>query len=207
MPGFLVTLLIGFTRSAVLILLLLGSFSASAAAEENRWGFGTDVGVWTGTTNDSVFALGLHLDYYMDRNFSFGGMALFTPVGDLTEIGIAGVAKYHLRFSNGVNLVPFVTGERAGTPHEQLFWRMGLARAALEGVWKMVDTGHGAPGLFNLADDVGEAHNIAAEHPERLAHLLSSWEVWNRRNAEPRWGPGEGLESGEYPHEGADPNE
>jgi hypothetical protein len=107
MPGFLVTLLIGFTRSAVLILLLLGSFSASAAADENRWGFGTDVGVWTGTTNDSVFALGLHLDYYMDRNFSFGGMALFTPVGDLTEIGIAGVAKYHLRFSNGVNLVPF----------------------------------------------------------------------------------------------------
>ena len=75
MPGFLVTLLIGSTRSAVLILLLLGSFSASAAAEENRWGFGTDVGVWTGTTNDSVFALGLHLDYYMDRNFSFGGMA------------------------------------------------------------------------------------------------------------------------------------
>jgi hypothetical protein len=42
----------------------------------------------------------------MDRNFSFGGLAL-TPVADFTQIGMAGVAKYRLRFSNGVNLVPF----------------------------------------------------------------------------------------------------
>jgi hypothetical protein len=51
--------------------------------------------------------MGLGLDYYVDPNFSFGGLVLFTPVGDLTQIAAAGAAKYHLRFNNGVNLVPF----------------------------------------------------------------------------------------------------
>ena len=60
--------------------------------QEARWGFSTDLGLWTGTTNNTTFALGFGLDYYMDQNFSFGGMALFTPVGDLTQIGVAAVA-------------------------------------------------------------------------------------------------------------------
>ncbi len=67
--------------------------------QKTRWGFATDLGLWSGTTNNTTFALGFGLDYYTDQNFSFGGMGLFTPVGDLTQIGIAGVAKYHLRLS------------------------------------------------------------------------------------------------------------
>jgi hypothetical protein len=81
--------------------------TTAAEVKEPRWGFSTDLGLWSGTTNDTTFALGFGLDYYMDQNFSFGGMALFTPVGDLTQIGIAGVAKYHLRLNSGFNLVPF----------------------------------------------------------------------------------------------------
>ncbi|MGQ0809610.1 MAG: hypothetical protein ACT4OO_00085 [Nitrospiraceae bacterium] len=97
-----------------MLLLLVGLIVATslidtgpAVAQENRWGFGTDIGFLSGTTNGTVFALGVNLDYYMDRNFSFGPMMLLTPIGDLTQIALAGVAKYHLRFNNGVNLVPF----------------------------------------------------------------------------------------------------
>lgn len=81
--------------------------TTSAAAEDNRWGFGTDIGFTSGTVNNTVFTLGLNLDYYPDRNFSFGPMLLLSPTGDLTQIAIAGVAKYHVRFNNGFNLVPF----------------------------------------------------------------------------------------------------
>ncbi|MGH7258309.1 MAG: hypothetical protein ACREIM_08020 [Nitrospiraceae bacterium] len=92
---------------SLLFLILLVAPTEYVLAQDNHWGFGTDIGVWTGTTDDSVFAMGLGLDYYMDPNFSFGGLVLFTPVGDLTQVAAAGVAKYHLRFNNGVNLVPF----------------------------------------------------------------------------------------------------
>jgi hypothetical protein len=80
---------------------------ADARAQANQWGFGTDLGFTSGTVNGTVFTLGFNLDYYLDRNFSFGPMMLLSPTGDLTQIAIAGAARYHLRFDNGMNLVPF----------------------------------------------------------------------------------------------------
>lgn len=71
------------------------------------WGFGSDLGLMTGTVNDTVFNLGFNLDYYPDKNFSFGPMMQITPMGDLFQISFAGVGKYHLRLGNGLNLVPF----------------------------------------------------------------------------------------------------
>jgi hypothetical protein len=83
-------------------------WSVSAMADElsNRFGFGTDVGFWSGTTDGTRFAMSFNVDYYVDRAFSIGGMTVFTPVGDLTNIGFAATAKYHYRMGS-VNLVPF----------------------------------------------------------------------------------------------------
>jgi hypothetical protein len=76
-------------------------------AEEGRWGFGSDLGFTSGTVDGTVFTLGFNLDYYVDRNFSFGGMMLLSPAGDLFQVAFAGVAKYHIRLKNGLNIVPF----------------------------------------------------------------------------------------------------
>jgi hypothetical protein len=76
-------------------------------AEQNRWGFGSDLGFTSGTVNGTVFTLGFNLDYYVDRNFSFGPMMLLSPAGDLTQVAFAGVGKYHIRLNNGINIVPF----------------------------------------------------------------------------------------------------
>ena len=78
-----------------------------ARADENRWGFGSDLGLTTGTVNGTVLTLGFNLDYYIDRNFSVGPMMLISPIGDLFQIAFAGVARYHIRLNNGINLVPF----------------------------------------------------------------------------------------------------
>ena len=58
------------------------------------------------------------------------------------------------------------------------------------GDWKFVHSTEGTeqPGpnqtpardmLFNLANDVGEQHDLAAEHPERLAELKKRYETWD----------------------------
>lgn len=80
---------------------------AQAWADENRWGVGSDLGLTTGTVNGTVFALGFNVDYYADRNFSFGPMMQISPTGNLFQIAFAGVGKYHFRLNNGINLVPF----------------------------------------------------------------------------------------------------
>ena len=101
-----------FSRSpirmfALAILLWTVVAPMSARADENRWGFGSDLGLTTGTVDGTAFALGFNLDYYADRNFSFGPMMQISPTGNLFQIAFAGVGKYHLRLNNGINLVPF----------------------------------------------------------------------------------------------------
>jgi hypothetical protein len=101
-----------------------GSETAPAHAAE-KWGFGSDLGLTTGTVDNTVFTLGFNLDYYVDRNFSFGPMMLITPTGDLFQVAFAGVGKYHVRLKNGINIVPF-TG--IGLIHASLDRGAGPAR-------------------------------------------------------------------------------
>ena len=95
--------------SGLLAMLAAGTIAGAphAHANEHRWGFGSDLGLTTGTVDGTVFTLGFNLDYYIDRNFSVGPMMQISPTGDLFQISFAGVARYHFRLDNGINLVPF----------------------------------------------------------------------------------------------------
>ncbi|MGE5711808.1 MAG: hypothetical protein ACM34B_16665 [Nitrospira sp.] len=113
-----------FTVSAFFLLCLAANVSP-AEADENRWGFGSDLGLTTGTVNDTVFTLGLNLDYYLDRNFSVGPMMQVSPMGDLFQISFAGIGRYHFRLNNGINIVPY-TG--IGLTHADLDKGTGAGR-------------------------------------------------------------------------------
>ena len=75
-------------------------------AQENRFGFSTDLGALTGAPDGTHFAMSFGLDYYIDPAFSFGLMTLFTPASELNTYAFAGAAKYHIRFDE-VTIVPF----------------------------------------------------------------------------------------------------
>jgi arylsulfatase A-like enzyme len=75
-----------------------------------------------------------------------------------------------------VNLLPFLTGEKSGRPHEQLFWRSGGAHAARVGDWKLVALRDHDWELYNLANDRTEQHNLASKHPDRVKTLADLWE-------------------------------
>ena len=95
--------------SSLLALLVVGIVvgAPQAQADDNRWGFGSDLGLTSGTVNGTVFTMAFSGDYYIDRNFSVGPMMQISPTGDLFQISFAGVARYHFRLNNGINLVPF----------------------------------------------------------------------------------------------------
>lgn len=94
---------------------------------------------------------------------------------------------------DGVNLLPFLKGQKSGSPHDILFWRsrtMSNNYGARQGDWKYVCSteGEAAPGpkqkpaqemLFNLATDISEQHNLAAEHPDKLAELKQLYAAWS----------------------------
>lgn len=96
----------GFMAALVLLSVSVAPSILTAQETQHRWGFGTDVGFTSGTVNGTVFTLGFNGDYYVDRAFSVGPMLLLSPLGDLTQIALAGVARYHVR-TGALNLAPF----------------------------------------------------------------------------------------------------
>ena len=94
---------------SLLTILAAGAVVAAprAQADENRWGFGSDLGLTSGMVNGTVFTLAFNGDYYIDRNFSIGPMMQISPMSDLFQVSFAGVGRYHFRLNNGINLVPF----------------------------------------------------------------------------------------------------
>ena len=81
---------------------------------------------------------------------------------------------------NGVNLLPFLAGEQAGSPHDILFWKNGENGAVRQGDWKLF-LSPWAPKrqLFNLAADIGEKTDLAAEKPELTEALHRAWLDWS----------------------------
>jgi arylsulfatase A-like enzyme len=86
---------------------------------------------------------------------------------------------------DGVNLLPFVTGAAGGRPHETLYWRMGAKHAIRDGDWKVTVEPGTPPGLFNLAQDIGEKTDLAATHPEKLKELVAKYDAWSAQMSEP----------------------
>jgi arylsulfatase A-like enzyme len=91
---------------------------------------------------------------------------------------------------DGVDLMPYLTGQAKGNPHNRLFWRAGATFAVHEGDWKLwlVDqpAGGSAIFLFDLKADPGEKKNLAKERPEIVQRLREIYQAWNRENAAPR---------------------
>lgn len=184
-PGRLLLIIVACLRLFLLPAPVIAASTQSADQEGNRWGFATDLGLWTGSTDNTTFALGFGLDYYMDQNFSFGGMALFTPVGDLTQIGIAGVAKYHLRLNSGFNLVPFAG---IGFIHADLNRGSGPTKVDRN------DTSHFIPLGMSLEYQVGPTIAFSTTLMVNLHHLTLSPPVSDDNSSVAllfgiRWGP------------------
>jgi arylsulfatase A-like enzyme len=128
------------------------------------------------------------------------------PVSSLdvftTALACAGVARPTDRTYDGVDLVPFLSGETHGAPHERLFWRSGVDQqwAMREGDWKLVRLKGKPDELYDLAADIGETRNLAAVKPEVTRRLAAKLEAWNGELKAPAflgssvkdedWGPG-----------------
>jgi arylsulfatase A-like enzyme len=95
--------------------------------------------------------------------------------------------------TDGVNLIPHLTGEKTTVPHDSLYWRFGPQQAIRRGNWKLVnwrDFAAKTPSgwqLYDLSRDIGEKTDLAAAEPQRVTELRNAWENWNTGNTAPLW--------------------
>jgi len=93
------------------------------------------------------------------------------------------------RSIDGVNLMPYLTGQRDERPHEVLFWRMVKRTAIRVGDWKLVRNPKRGQSddwqLYNLAKDISESDDLAKSQPDKLRELKNMWERLNGEMVEP----------------------
>jgi arylsulfatase A-like enzyme len=112
-----------------------------------------------------------------------------------TALAAAGVMIDPAWKLDGVNLLPYLTGESDGMPHETLYWRHGGQWAVRQGPWKLVrwldrrdndaDSKMMEPELFNVVEDIGETRNLIAAQPDKARELRAAYEEWNKDNIPP----------------------
>jgi len=86
----------------------------------------------------------------------------------------------------GVNLIPWVLGEKSGQVHDALFWRWRTQAAVLSGNWKFIRLGNKQRYLFDItevgketaADNKIEQYpEIAADLERRLIEKADTWHI------------------------------
>ena len=113
------------------------------------------------------------------------GMEYTQPVISLdltrTALAVAGGAEAEGHPMNGVDLQPFLKGQKSGPPHEALYWRDGggLHYAVRAGDLKLVRDADGKLELYDLAKDVGEKTDLAASRTADLMKLEELRLKWN----------------------------
>jgi arylsulfatase A-like enzyme len=103
-----------------------------------------------------------------------------------TLLELAGLPLRPQQHVDGLSLVPLLQG---GTlARGPLFWHYphygnqggapgGVVR---DGDWKLIEWYEGGVELYNLADDVGEKHNLAADHPAKVKDLQGKLAAWRK---------------------------
>ena len=110
-----------------------------------------------------------------------GGQVYEHPVISLdvaaTAVSLAGLpAAPEL---DGVDLIPYLEGKKAGAPHEALFWRWTGQFAVRSGKWKYI-RGDERRYLFDVESDIAESKNVIAQHPEIASRLDAKLDEWSQ---------------------------
>jgi arylsulfatase A-like enzyme len=141
----------------------------------------------------TFFEGGMHVPYFIRwPGHVQPGTKYAEPVGHVdifaTAAGAAGAAVPADRALDGVDLVPYVNGQKQGVPHKNMFWRSGNYRVVLQDGWKYQRMD--APPkrwLFNLQADPTEQHNLVDSEPARVFTLNALMDQIDHEQAKPIW--------------------
>ncbi len=151
----------------------------------------SDNGILRGQKGD-LFEGGIHVPFAMQWPGRLpAGSVYDNPVISLdifaTIIAQSSVPVKTKNPIDGVNLIPFLTGEKEGLPHEYLFWRKFDAKdyAVRNGDEKLLILKGENTMLFNLGKDISESDNISATFGKRVEILYSDFNNWQSEMKEP----------------------
>ena len=87
---------------------------------------------------------------------------------------------------DGVDLMPYIKGEKIANPHQTLFWRSGNHQAVLHENWKyLISKKEGTKWLFDTDLDPLERNNLININPEKTSQIENLLGMFNSEQANP----------------------
>lgn len=88
---------------------------------------------------------------------------------------------------DGVSLLPFISEQNTGRPHQTLYWKKEGRGAIRDGDWKLVRFPDRPPYLFKLTDDEAELSDLSGKYPEKVRDLNKKLFEWELGLERPLW--------------------
>jgi arylsulfatase A-like enzyme len=106
-----------------------------------------------------------------------------------TILGAANIEPPKEITIDGVNLIPFLTNEKRGEPHEALYWKNVTYQAIIHDNWKLMRSKYPKEKeyLYNLEKDPYEQNNLALLEPEIKILLHEKLNTHIESMPEPSW--------------------
>ena len=140
------------------------------------------------------FEGGMHIPFFakwpakIKKNMRYDKRIHHTDIFS-TILGAANIEPPKEITIDGVNLIPFLTNEKRGEPHETLYWKNVTYQAIIHDNWKLMRSKYPKKKeyLYNLGKDPYEQNNLALSEPEIKSLLHEKLNIHIESMPEPSW--------------------
>jgi hypothetical protein len=88
---------------------------------------------------------------------------------------------------DGENLMPYLTKEKKGNPHSELYWRKLEESAARVDDFKLISLEGYGNVLYNLENDISETQDLSKIQEQEYNRLSKAYNKWEEKMQEPKW--------------------
>ncbi|GIZ09702.1 sulfatase-like hydrolase/transferase [Flavobacterium sp. UMI-01] len=104
-----------------------------------------------------------------------------------TSMAAASIEKEEGLLLDGMNLLPYMKGEKTGHPHGKLFWRKLEESAARIGAYKLIRLERYGYTFYNLQNDLGETIDLSKKEKPDFQNAIKELETWEEYLMPPLW--------------------
>jgi len=105
-----------------------------------------------------------------------------------TAVEVAECPLPNDRVYDGVNLLPYLKGEKKGEPHEAFYWRVDHIQAMRKGDYKFIlSTRDNWVELYKISEDKYEQYDLNLQKNETLIKMRKDYNKWQEGLMDPAW--------------------
>lgn len=124
-----------------------------------------------------------HIPAGMVYNKPVSSMDIFMTNAQVSECPLPGDRKF-----DGVDLLPYLSGEKTGWPHDVFYWKADHIQAMRTKDWKfLMSTRDNWVELYNIKEDKYEKYDLYDIQSDTLKQMLLKYDEWKRQLSPPLW--------------------